>query len=218
MSLSQALATAVSGLHATQAGLSIVAGNVANAETPGYVRKTASQSEQVAGEFGIGVSVDAVNRTLDQYVQRQLRVETSGASYADLRAHFYDQLQSVYGVPGSPGALETIFNDFVTRLQALSTSPDSTSARSAVLSSAQVLAQQLNGMSSDVQDLRNSAELGLANSVVQANEAMQRIAQVNQQLGAANGNDAAAAKSARPARRRHRPARTADGHQGRAER
>ena len=35
MSLSQALATAVSGMRVNQAGLSIVAANVANAETPG---------------------------------------------------------------------------------------------------------------------------------------------------------------------------------------
>ena len=40
MSLRQALNTSLSGLRATQAGLSLVAANVANAETPGYVRKT----------------------------------------------------------------------------------------------------------------------------------------------------------------------------------
>ena len=87
MSLSQALATAVSGLHAAQAGLSITAANVANAETPGYVRKTAVQVTTAAGDLGVGVRTAAISRELDQYVQRQLRVETSGASYADLRAH-----------------------------------------------------------------------------------------------------------------------------------
>nr|MBA2400846.1 hypothetical protein [Bradyrhizobium sp.] len=40
MSISQALNTASSGLRATQAGLSLIASNVANAQTPGYVRKT----------------------------------------------------------------------------------------------------------------------------------------------------------------------------------
>src|SRR5947199_7046499 len=127
MSLSQALATAVSGLHATQAGLSIVAANVANAETPGYVRKTPAQVTTAAGDLGVGVRVAAINRELDQYIQRQLRVESSGASYADLRSEFYSRLQNVYGVPGSDSALETLFNNFMTSLQALSTSPDSAS-------------------------------------------------------------------------------------------
>src|SRR3989304_2671724 len=37
MGLSQALSAAAAGLRVTQAGLSLVAANVANAETPGYV-------------------------------------------------------------------------------------------------------------------------------------------------------------------------------------
>jgi flagellar hook-associated protein 1 len=135
------------------------------------------------------VRFDAVNRTLDQYVQRQLRTEMSGASYADLRSQFYGQLQTIYGAPGSDSALETIYNNFTSSLQSLSTSPDSASARSAVLSSAQVLAQQLNGMSSDIQSLRTNAELGLSDAVAQANDAMQRIASINQQLGTANPTD-----------------------------
>src|SRR3954465_1856180 len=146
MSLSQALATAVSGLRATQRGLSIVSANVANAETPGYVRKTPIQITTSGGDFGSGVQVNAVNRALDQYIQRQMRVESSGASYADLRAQFYDRLQGLYGAPGSDGALETIFNNFTAALQALSTTPESASARNAVLTSAQVLTQQLNSM------------------------------------------------------------------------
>src|SRR5262245_22147499 len=133
MGLAQALTAAVSGLRTAQAGLSLVAGNVANADTPGYVRKTAVPVTTTAGEFGVGVRIGAVNRELDTFVQRQMRIESAGASYADLRAQFYSRLQSVYGVPGSDNAFENVFNDFTASLQALSTSPDSISARSAVL-------------------------------------------------------------------------------------
>ena len=38
MSLGQALSTALSGLRTNQAALALVSSNVANAETPGYVR------------------------------------------------------------------------------------------------------------------------------------------------------------------------------------
>jgi flagellar hook-associated protein 1 FlgK len=193
MSLTQALATAVSGLRVSQQGLSIVAGNVANAQTPGYVRKAAVQVATTAGGTSAGVQIDAINRQLDQYVQRQMRTESSGASYADLRADFYSRLQTVYGVPGGDSTLETLFNNFTSAAQALSASPDSTSARSALLSSAQVLTQQLNSMTQDVQGLRSDAELGLSDSVQKANEAMARIAQINQQLGTANAGDATTA-------------------------
>jgi flagellar hook-associated protein 1 len=193
MGLSQALVTAVTGLRAAQTGLSIVSSNVANAETPGYVRKSAIQVTTAAGDTGVGVNVAGIKRQLDQFVQRQMRVESSGANYADVRAQFYERLQGVYGTPGSDSALETVFNNFTTSLQALSTSPDSTSARSAVLSSAQVLTQQLNGMTSDIQGLRSDAELGLTDAVQNANDAMTRIAAINKQLGTNTRDDATTA-------------------------
>jgi flagellar hook-associated protein 1 FlgK len=186
MSLTQALATAVSGLRANQAGLSIVAANVANAETPGYARKTPRQITTAAGDLGVGVRVAAINRELDQYVQRQLRVEISGAAYASQRAGFYQRLQAIHGEPGSGNALETLYNHFTASLQALATSPDAASARLAVLGTAGVLTQQLNSMTADIQGLRGDAELGLADSIARANEALQRIAEINQQLGASS--------------------------------
>jgi flagellar hook-associated protein 1 FlgK len=194
MGLSQVLTAAASGLHATQAGLSIVAGNVANANTPGYVRKSINQVTTSDGGATIGVRVGEVQRELDQYLQKQLRTESGGASYADIRAQFYQQLQGIYGQPGSDTSLDSIFNNFKSTVQALTGSPDDTSARIGVLSSAQVLTQQLNSMSGAVQNLRENAESGIANSVATANQMMQRIADLNSQIGISGGaNDAAMA-------------------------
>jgi flagellar hook-associated protein 1 FlgK len=187
MSISQALNTSLSGLRATQAGLSLIAANVANAQTPGYVRKTLDLAATVAG--GNSVRVVGVNRELDQYLQRQLRVEMSGGSYADLRAQFYQRLQAVYGEPGSESALATVFDNFTSAVQTLVTSPDSAAARSQVLSTAQVLAQALNGATTDIQALRGDAEAGLADAVATANNAMQKIAQINAQLAGRNLHD-----------------------------
>jgi flagellar hook-associated protein 1 FlgK len=191
MSIAQALSSSLSGLHATQAGLSLVASNVANAQTPGYIRKSLSLAATAAGGIGGGVRVITVNRELDQYIQRQLRVETSGGAYADLRASFYRRLQQLYGEPGSQSALETVFNNFTNAVQALVTSPDSPAARSVVLSSAQVFAQTLNGITTDLQALRGDAENGLANAVATANNAMRKISELNAQLGSGTTSGAA---------------------------
>jgi flagellar hook-associated protein 1 FlgK len=193
MGLSQALAAAVSGLHANQAGLSIVAGNIANANTPGYVRKTVNQVATADSGTTIGVRIGDVQRHLDEFVQKQLRSENAGAAYADLRANVYDQLQQVYGQPGSDTSLDAIFNSFTASLQALSASPDDTSAQIGVVSAAQLLSQQLNGMSQSVEGLRENAESGIASSVGTANDMMQRIAALNAQIGLSNKNDTAAA-------------------------
>ena len=85
MGLSQALSTAMSGLRATQAAIALVGSNVANAETPGYVRKTVIQVAGMTGDYGSSVLLNGVERHLDQYLQTQLRTETSGAVYAETR-------------------------------------------------------------------------------------------------------------------------------------
>jgi flagellar hook-associated protein 1 len=190
MGLSQALSTAMSGLRANQAALSLVSSNVANAETPGYVRKT---TNQVQMSTGTGVQTIGVNRTLNEYVQAQLRTETSGASYASTRANFLSNLQSIYDDPDSSSTLEANFNALTSALQALSTSPDSQSARIGVINAAQSMAQQLNTTSQGIQGLRNSAELGLTNAVSAANNALSQIASINRQLQGSVGQDASTA-------------------------
>jgi flagellar hook-associated protein 1 FlgK len=193
MSLSQALSIAMSGLRATQLGLSLTSSNVANADTPGYIRKTVNQVQTVSGAIGAGVSVTGINRELDLYLQQQIRTEQSGASYADLRSSILSSLQSIYGTPGATGTLETAFNSLVTAVQGLSTSSDSQSARIGVVNAAQSLTQQLNSMSAGIQSLRSQAESGLNSAVNTANAAMQQIANLNAQLQSGNSTDAAAA-------------------------
>jgi flagellar hook-associated protein 1 FlgK len=172
----------MSGLRATQAALALVSSNVSNAETPGYVRKTVNQVTGITGDFGSSVRINGVNRELDQYLQTQVRTEMSGASYADVRSSYLANLQTIYGNPDSTGTIESALNALTTAVQALSTSPDSQSARIGVVNAAQALAQQLNATTQGIQDLRANAETGINDSVVTANNAMTQIANINNQL------------------------------------
>ncbi|HEY6255583.1 MAG TPA: flagellar hook-associated protein FlgK [Xanthobacteraceae bacterium] len=192
MSLIQALATSLSGLNATQTSLAVVAGNVASAQTPGYVDRTAVQVATTTGDSE-SVRIASINRLLDQFVQQQLRTETSGGAYADLRAGFFQQLQQVYGQPGSDSRLDAVFNKFTTAVQALATSPSSTSAQGATINAAQALAQQLNSATASIQALRTRADQGIAGDVQQVNEALKQIATINEKLAGDNTNDGAAA-------------------------
>lgn len=189
MSLVQSLSTALAGLRVTQAGLSVVAGNVANANTAGYITKTISQVAVSSAGAGDSVRVDSINRVLDQFVQQQLRTETSGGAFASQRASFHQQLQQIYGQPGSTTTFDALFNDFTTAAQALATSPDSASTRTGLLGAAQALAQQLNSMTNSIQTLRSQADLGIANDILLANQALQKIAAVNQQLATGGADD-----------------------------
>lgn len=184
MSLGDALAIAMAGLRVNQATISLVSSNVANAETPGYVRKTVNQSAVNAGETGTSVKVVGVDRQLDDYILAQLRTETSGGAYASLRSDFLKQLQGLFGDPNSTGTLEDSYNGLTTALQALATSPDSTSARIAVLNAAQAISSNLNSTSNGIQTLRAGCETGIADAVTTANNLMQQIANINTHIQA----------------------------------
>src|SRR5262245_42719882 len=190
MGLGQALTSAVSGLRVTQSALSIVSGNISNAETAGYIKKSVSQVAAASANITIGVRLSAVNRELDTYLQTQLRTENSGGSYASTLSAYFQRLQAVFGQPGADNALATSFNNFVSSAQSLSASSDSSSARFGVLTAGQSLAQHLNGMTADIQSLRSQAELEIGDTVTQANEAMSQIAAINVQLGQMNAHDA----------------------------
>lgn len=192
MSLGQALSAAIAGLRVTQSQLAIVSGNVANAQTPGYVRKTLDQMA-TAGGGSVSVLATQINRELDKLVQTQLRSETAGSAYTTTLDQFYQQIQQIIGQPGSSTGLDTLFNSFTTALQTLSTSPDSYSAQTAALNAAQVLAQQLNATTDAVQTLRGAAEQGLSTDIQQANDALQQIVKLNREIVAAAPNDPTAA-------------------------
>lgn len=191
MGLSAAISSALTGLQATQAGLGIVADNIANVNTPGYVRKSVLLSNNYAG--GTGVQVVGISRELDQIVQRQLRSELAGANYASTINGFYQRLDQVYGTPGGDDALDTLFNNFTTALNGLTATPDSIAAQGDVLNQAQVLAQHLNAMSGDVQDLRSQAESGISDAVTRVNQLLQDIATVSTKITGASGTDPASA-------------------------
>src|SRR6201996_650997 len=193
MGLSSALATAMSGLRANQAALSIISSNVSNAQTPGYVAQNPNQIEVGSGDFGSTVMTTGVNRQLDLFVQNQLRTETGGGAYATQISNILGQLQSVYGTPGGEGTLETTLNNFTTALQSLSSNPGNFSAQGVALSSAQSLAQQLNTTTQGVQSLRSNVAQDIGNSASQANADMTQIAQINTKLQGLSPTDPQAA-------------------------
>lgn len=193
MGLSTAISSALTGLQATQAGLSVVATNIANVNTPGFVRKSALLTNTYAG--GNGVQVVGIGRELDQIVQTQLRAEVAGANYASTVSGYYNRLIQVYGTPGGGDALDTLFNNFTSSLNTLTASPDSVAAQGDVLNQARVLAQQLNAMSGDVQQLRSQAESGISDAVTRVNQLLQDIADVSNRITAASARQDASSAS-----------------------
>lgn len=188
MGLNSALSLALSGLNANQRNLEVSAANIANADTPGYTKKSLNQTVQVADNRVIGLRADEVTRLLDESIQRQYWSGLADASYADTRASFSARVDQAFGAPGSANALDTVLSNFSRSLETLTASPDSFAVRSEALSSAQLLASQFNGLSNEIQALRSDAERELQSSVQDANSALQQIERLSSQIVANSNN------------------------------
>ena len=183
MGLSSILNIATSGLGITQASLDVVARNIANSDTPGYSAKTLAQENIISGNLSLGVRELDVRRTVDQFIQAQLRLESAALGDVEVRNDFLTQIDQLFGSPGGPNGLDTILNQFVQSLQELTASSDNFSVRAQVVSDAQLMAQQLRQLSADVQVMRQLAEDSLADAIEEVNEALSQLETINQTLG-----------------------------------
>jgi len=181
MGLNTALGTSISGLNSAQIGIGVVSQNVANAGTPGYVRRNVSSVDSISGGT-VGVSNPNVQRLLDRIVQHQLLQESSGASYTSTRAQVFASLDQLYGAPGSATALDSMYSKFTSSLQALQNDPSSYTNRTAVLDAASQLANRLSGLSDGVQQQRAKAEAGIGAAVTRTNELLDQLTDVNARI------------------------------------
>jgi len=182
MGLFTSINTAFQGLDITQRQMGIVSQNVAGANSAGYVKRRLLTAD-IAGPGG-GVVSRGVQRLLDTYVQKQLWQETGGAGYANIQGNYTEQLNKLYGVPGSETGLTGQFNAFKQKLQVLQASPASVAARSDVVSSAKILANKIGLISDGIKNLRQATEDGLSDAVSVANTALIDLKAINQKIGA----------------------------------
>ena len=193
MSLDQARSAALDGLNVTQSGMALIAANVANSGTPGYIAKSQTVETVSVGGVNVGVDVVGVNRQLNAFLQTQLRTETSGGAFADLTSQIYQRLQQAYGSPSSTTSLQGTYSTFTGALQSLASNPSDYPTQTSVINAAATLSSQLNGLTTTVQDLRSNCEQGLSDSVTSANNLLKDIADINAQIAGSpvRGNSAA---------------------------
>jgi flagellar hook-associated protein 1 FlgK len=182
MGLSSAINASVTGLQLTQDSLGIIANNIANADSPGFTRKIAAPEAILAGEKTNGARLGQTQRALDEIIQKQTRTEVSVAAELNTIAGTQMRLDALYGTPGTAAAFDTLYNDFTSALQTLSSNPDSSSAQADVVNKAQVFSQTLNRFTNDIQTFRQEAENGIAASVNRANTALQSLESINTKI------------------------------------
>jgi flagellar hook-associated protein 1 FlgK len=197
MSLGVALNTAASGLQAAQASLRAVSDNIANVNTPGYVRKAVNQEQQVVDGVGMGVKIDGVKRITDQYLQMASMTAASDAQRWGAVSQYLDNAQSLFGDPSTDGfffnRLDKIYGAFATAAD----DPSSTLLRSQALGNTEDFLTEAGRINSQIVSLGDTVETQVGAGVDQANGLLEQISKLNGDINRAKlvGADASGSEN-----------------------
>ncbi|WP_372922915.1 flagellar basal body protein, partial [Roseovarius sp.] len=162
MSISTALNSALSGLTANSRMTDVIAGNLANALTPGYAPRELSLQAQ--GTRG-GVTVTGVTRHVDPVLVADRRLADSALADAQTRAGFAASVERALGLPGDGGSIADRLSSLEASIVTASSRPEDNSRLSAVLRDAVALATAMNDAAGQVETLRSRADADIAEAV-----------------------------------------------------
>ena len=205
MSLSTAYNIISSAFVANAAQSSVIANNIANANTTGYNRQVANLAANAYG----GVDVLSVTREANSALLEQVNASTSQAAaqqalsngLTTLAGTVSDSTSSTTssGATVNGDSPAAMLENLQSALTTYESTPSSTSAGQAVVAAATDLAQSLNTGSQAVQQVREQADSDMASSVSTVNSLLNQFATADAAVvtGTASGSNVTAAEGTR---------------------
>jgi flagellar hook-associated protein 1 len=182
MGISGALYNAASGLSAAARLADTVANNVANAQTPGFARRTTELSSLTLGGYGSGVRVTGTSRAENVHVTAERRGMDASAASAGTLSSSYERIVSAVGEADSPNSLAALATRFETDLMGATASPQSTTKLTAAVESARSLADALNRISGENVRIRTEADAEIGRTVDTINDALHAVDAINKKI------------------------------------
>lgn len=192
MSLTSIMNIANSGMHAAQTQLRVVSDNVANVNTPGYVRKIADQQSTATQGVGSGVEVARIRLATDRFLQAASLNAGAEAGRQGVRYELFDRIQTLFGDPSGDNSFFTDVDDLFAAFSSVSESPTSSPLRQDILYQAQALFDRGATIGKNIQAAREEADGRLRTAVDTANDLLGQIEDLNKTIAAAaaSGDDA----------------------------
>jgi len=189
MSLSGALTVALSGLQASTTAVQIVSGNVTNAQTEGYTKKSISLSAVSTGTSQGGVEITNYTRATNTVLSATLNSATSNASYYSTQSTYLNQVQTILDSTGDPPALSNYLSEFQSAWTEFSANPSDTTLEQSVITSGQLFANEINSIASQTESLRVSIQSTLEANVSELNTALSDLQTLNTEISTALSNN-----------------------------
>jgi flagellar hook-associated protein 1 FlgK len=194
MSLFGTLQMASNTLQAMQVGLHVVGNNIANANTPGFIREEviyAPAPVQRRGNLvlGLGVQVEAIVQQVDRFLQDRIRGASSDTAGASVQQRAYADLEALLGELGDTD-ISTSLSDFFNSVDAVLEAPGDVSLRNLVVLRGQTLAQRVNRLHDRAVDVHQQFDFRIGNIESDINRLTEELRNLNVRIVQAEGGGA----------------------------
>ena len=176
-----------SALNAFRLGMQTVGHNISNMNTEGYSRQRVNyvtvtpENIPGVGQLGNGMTVSSIERIRDEFLDFQFRDTQSTLGYWEKINDLYETIQNYISEPNSSG-VRAAMDSFFTNMQALQEKPEDTSARQALVTSANSIGSMLGNLIDSFNTYNESINLEIQQSVDDANSMLHTIAALNKEI------------------------------------
>jgi len=197
MSLNAIMNTATSGMMAAQTGLRVTSDNIANVNTKSYVRKTISQSNLLSNGMGVGVSIDAIKRATDRFLQSASLNAASDSGRASVVADTLNRAQQLFGDPSGDTSFFSTLDDIFSAFSSAQDDPSSSLLRTQALTRVDDFLSESSRITSSLSKLGKDADTRISADVDRVNDLLGQIDGLNTDITRAKvaGADATGAEN-----------------------
>jgi flagellar hook-associated protein 1 len=199
MSLFSTIQQSANALNVSQLGLHVVGNNIANANTPGYIRQELVQTPAAGLRFGdviLGYGVRAVGvvQKLDNFIVDRMRQTQSNLASSEVVSNIYSQMESIFGELSS-NDLSSQLNAFSASVNDVMNQPGNDSLRRLVIERGRTLTNDIRSLDRQLGDISANLNQEVRDTANQINRLTDRIAVLNHRIvsmegGRTSGSDA----------------------------
>ncbi|MGL4873931.1 MAG: flagellar hook-associated protein FlgK, partial [Clostridium sp.] len=180
------------GINVQQRTIDVTTHNITNVKTPGYSRQRAkiettrahggvATGGAGAGQVGTGAQVAAIERIRDNFLDYQIRGETSVVGKYDVRNRYLFEVETIFNEPSENG-LSTLLGKFFDGFQELSKQPSSSNARTVATQQALALTDGINHTYNQLEKLQDNAKMMLKSNISEINSYLDQINRLNEEI------------------------------------
>lgn len=193
MSLFGALYVGTSGLQTSQEALNVVAHNITNADTEGYVRQQVAHntreynklSVDITGvsqkQTGLGVYVGEVRQVRDRFVDESYREEYGREGFYETSYAAIEEVEEILGELDGAVFYETL-NNFWNSIEELVKDPSSEVCQSMLVQYAQSFCEASSNVYGAMADYQDKLNFNVKNDVDRINEIGHKIFKLNEAI------------------------------------